>query len=305
MIKIHLKQAASYIRRSPFQALASISVLGLTFFVATIISILVFSSNRVLNYFETRPQIIAFIKNDADDGKINTLREKLNNDTRVKNIRIVTKAEALEIYKKATADNPLLGELVSPSIFPASIEFSVINLSLAKEVIEETKKEDIVESVGFTASLEGGSTLGDVVERLKTITFYIRAAGIGFVIFLGATSFFVLLVVISMRITTRREEVEILELMGASPGFIRTPIILEAIYYAMVGVVMGWSMAVVLILYTVPTIISYFKTIPILPTNALNFMEILMIILATELAAGILIALGGSLLALGRTAKKK
>ncbi|HJY98956.1 MAG TPA: permease-like cell division protein FtsX, partial [Patescibacteria group bacterium] len=218
MFNIHLKTALGYIRRSPFQAMAATFVLTLTFFVATIVSVLVYSSSKLISYFETRPQVIAFLKDTAKDTEIADLQHRLEADERIKEVKYVSKEEALAIYKKATSDNPLLGELVSPSIFPASLEFSVMDLSFAQGVIDEVKGEPIVDSVGFTAALGGEASLEDVVTRLRNISTYLRIGGIIFVGMLAATSLVVLLIIISMRIATRREEVEILDLIGATQG---------------------------------------------------------------------------------------
>ncbi len=299
-MNIHLKTALSYLRRSPFQAMAAIFVLTLTFFVATLVSILVYSSSKLISYFETRPQIIAFLKDDVSQNDIATLQHKLEADPRVKEIKYVSKEEALSIYKKATSDNPLLGELVSPSIFPPSLEFSVSDLSFAQSVIDEVKGEKIVGSVGFTASLGGESSLKDVVGRLRTITTYVRIAGAVFVGMLGLTSFIVLLIIISMRITTRREEVEILDLIGATQGFIRSPIIIEAMLYAVFGVILGWIIAFIAILYLAPSVVTYFGEIPVLPRETLGIFELFGAILGVELVSGIILALSGSMLAVSR-----
>jgi cell division transport system permease protein len=153
MSNIHIKTALTNIRRSPVQAFAAIFVLTITFFVITTLSVLVYSSNKVLSYFETRPQVIAFLKDGISASDVTKLQETLAKDTRVKDIRYVSKEEALAIYKDSTSDNPLLAELVSPSIFPASLEFSLTNLSYAKDVIAQVKAESIVDQVGFTANL--------------------------------------------------------------------------------------------------------------------------------------------------------
>src|SRR5258708_1178269 len=169
---MHLKTALSNIRRAPFQAIAAVLVLAVTFFVATIIGILIYSSSQVLNYFETRPQVIAFLKSDAKVENVSLFQNKLKNDNRIKDLKFVSKEDALLIYKNATSDNPLLGQLVSPSIFPASLEFSVKNLSDAQKIINETATNPIVDSVEFTASLGNQSTLKDVLSRLTKVAFY-------------------------------------------------------------------------------------------------------------------------------------
>ena len=187
-MNIHFRTAVGYIKRSPFQAFAATFVLTLTFFVATLVATLVYSSSKLITYFETRPQVIAFLKDDTGQTDIADLQHKLEKDTRVKEVKYVSKEEALSIYKNATSDNPLLGELVSPSIFPASLEFSVKDLSFAQAVIDQVKGEKIVDSVGFTAAIGGESSLKDVVTRLRTITMYVRIGGIAFVGILGAAS---------------------------------------------------------------------------------------------------------------------
>lgn len=304
-MNIHLKTSLDYIKRSPFQALAAIFVLTLTFFVGTLFAVLMYSSGMVLNYFETRPQIIAFLKDSAKGAEIQTLQNKLSEDARIEQVSFVTKEEALSIYREATSDNPLLGELVSPSIFPASLEFTVKDLSYAKEVIEEVRKDPLVNSVGFTASLGAEKNLEEVLGRLRSIAFYIRLGGGIFAAVLGGASFLVLLIIISMRMTGKRDEVEILNLIGATPGFIRSPIILEAVVYSLAGVFMGWILALILILYASPTIISFFDEIPVLPRDAVSFFGIFGIILALEIILGLFLAFSGSLLAVSRVRLKR
>lgn len=304
-MNIHLKTALGYIKRSPFQALSAVFVLTITFFVTTVLAVLVYSSGNILKYFETRPQIIAFLKDEITPEQISALQNKLTSDEKIKDVRYVSKEEALSIYKTATEDNPLLSELVSPTIFPASLEFSVTNLSFAQEVIDEVKKEGIVSQVGFTASLGGEKTLQDVVSRLKNIILYVRFGGTGFAVILGLSSFLTLLVIITMRINSRKTEVEILDLIGATSKFIKSPIVFEALIYSFLGVFLGWVFAFILWLYLTPNILSYFGDIPILPEGILNLSIMFLIILAAELIIGSLLAFSGSLLAVSRARKAR
>ena len=299
------KSAITSIKRFPFQALAAIFLLTVTFLVVTILSVVSYSSSKVIKYFETRPQVIAFLKDTAVAGTISALQHKLQNDVRIKEVKYVSKEEALSIYKDATVDNPLLGELVNPSIFPASLEFSLSNLSYAQEVIEEVKKEGIVDSVGFTASLGGEKSLGDVVNRLRNITFYLKLGGGFFALLLVGTSFLVLVVTLGMRIASRRQEVEILNLIGAKKSFIKKPIIIESIIYVLVGVTLGWLITLIAILYVAPSAINYFGEIPILPRDPLMLFSLFGIILLAEAVTGILLATLGSNLALSRAGRKK
>jgi cell division transport system permease protein len=305
MSSIHTKTAFESIKRSPFQALSAILVLTLTFFVSTMMAVIVYSSNNLLKYFETRPQVIAFLKDEAKPEEVSALQNKLIADTRVKDVKYVSKEEALSIYKTATSDNPLLSELVSPTIFPASLEFSLSNLSFAQEIIDQVKKEPLVDQVGFTASLGGESTLNDVVSRLRTITMYLRVGGGVFVGLLAGTSFLVLVVIISMRMATRKGEIEILDLIGATPKFIRSPILIEALIYAFTGVFTGWVLAFLFWLYATPNLIKYFGEIPVMPQGMLDFFLLFLAILGGEIFIGSLLTFLGSMLAISRARKTR
>lgn len=305
MANIHLKTASQNIRRSPFQAASAVFVLAITFFVVTFLAVLTYSSNQLIKYFETRPQVIAFLRQDAKSEEIAGLKVKLEADDRIDSVNYVSKEKALEIYKDATADNPLLSELVSPSILPASIEFSLVDLSFTQPLIDEVATEQIVEQVKSTASLGDEESLNDVLARLKNLTKYIRIGGSSFALILAGTSFLILVVIIGMRMTTRRGEIEILDLIGATPGFIRSPIVLEAVIYAVCGVFIGWLLALLLVLYSTPSLIGYFGEVPILPRDTMKLFWLFGSILGIELFVGLILAVSGSILAVSRVKRKK
>lgn len=304
MAHIQAKTAFGQIRRTPFQAIAAVFVLSLTFFITTVLAVLVYASDQTLKHFETRPQIIAFIKEDATDADISSLKTKLESDDRVHDVVYKTKEEALEIYKEATSDNPLLTELVDPSIFPASLEFSLSDLQYAEDVVAEMKSEPVIEQVGYTASLGDEDNLDEVVQRLARFTSYVRVGGAIFVALLMSTSFLVLLVIISLRMAGKRGEIEILKLIGASGAFIRNPIILEALIYSILGVFCGWVLALLLVLYATPNILSYFGSIPVLPRDTVDLLSKFGILLGAELGIGIVLAFFGSVFAVSRARKK-
>lgn len=296
-----LKTGLRYVRRAPYQAIAVVLVMAVTFFVTSVIVLVVFGSNRLLGYFESRPQVIAFLKTDASEANQNSLKDNLSNDARVRDVHVVTKEDAFNIYKNATSDNPLLGELVSPSIFPSSVEFSLNDLGDAETIISEVKKNDFVDTVGFTANLGGEAKLGDTISRLKSVAQSIRIGGVVAVAVLIGTSFIVLLVVMTMRVSMRKSEIESMSLLGATGAFIRAPIVIEAIVYSLLGVFFGWFLSFLLVLYASPAMLDYFKQIEVLPRQLPELLKLLGLILSGEIVVGIIIALFGAFAAVARS----
>lgn len=303
MLKQHLTTAFVHIRRSPYQAISATLVMTLTFFAATVFAILAYVSTVTLHYFETTPQVITFLKNEATPEEISALSKKLANDPRIKsNIRFVSHEEAFKIFKE-TADNPLSTELVSPDVLPASLEFSLADLAFTQEVIAEVKKDPIVQGVEFTAAIGGENTLSQVVEDLQKITKNVRLGGGAILSFLGIMAILNLLVIIGTRIASRREEINVLTLIGATPGFIRLPFLLEGIIYALSGVILGFLVAVLLFLYLMPALSSFFGEVPAFPREISIILVRLGILLAIEVLAGLMIGLVGAWFAIARYLK--
>lgn len=302
---LHIKTALDYIRRSPFQALAAFFVLTLTFFVSTALIVIVIGTNNLLEYVETRPQVIAFLKKDAKKDDIVKLQKQLALDPRIREVGYTSKEAALKIYERVTSDNPRLGELVSPSIFSASLEFSLKDLSSVEAIVEEVRKEAIVEKVGFTAAIGSNNALESVVKTLKSISYYMRLSGGVLVGVLAVTSFLVLLIIVGMRVSTRKSEIEILDLMGATFGFIALPIVVEVTIYCLVGALVGWLTTFVVVLYLTPSLSGYLSGMALLPQSTSSLVLLFVKILCMELVAALLLALFGSGLALSRMRKKR
>jgi len=298
-----INTAMKHMRRSPYQALTAILIMTITFFVASILIILAYASSNTLSYYETKPQLIAYFKKDAKQEDISQVKEKLENDSRVENIKFVSQDQALEIYKELTSNSPNISEIVSPKILPPSYEFSVKDLSFTPDLIKEMQANPAIEEVAFTASLGSNQNLSEVVQRLTNISRYIRIGGGIALTFLLLSSLLVLLVIIGMRISSRRDEIEILQLIGATPGFIRGPFILEAISYTVIGSAIGWLLALLLTIYLSPSLVSFFENVPFLPKDILSLLGLFGVVLAGQTLLALILGMAGGFVAIRRYLK--
>lgn len=232
-----LKTALSHIRRSPYQTVLIILVLFFSFFLLTSFAILAFASQKVLTFFEAKPQAIAYLKDEATPEQVQAVIDKLKATGKVKEIKYVSKEEALRIYQEANKDNPLLLEMVTADILPASLEISASNISYLEELASILEKEDIV-SVSESGKKEIDFAK-DIATSLRQWTQTIRRVGIGLGAFLLAECFLLILVITSMKIALRREEVEIVRLLGGSSWFARLPFLFEGAIYGFLGSLLG------------------------------------------------------------------
>jgi cell division transport system permease protein len=130
-----------------------------------------------------------------------------------------------------------------------------------------------------------------------------RIGGIGVVAILSFVSFIVLLTIISMRLSARKDEIEILNLIGATQKFIRSPIIAEALIYTYLGVFLGSLSAFVVILYMSPSLYRFFGEISFLPDTIFDTVKFFGLIFMAQFFVGTLIAYLGGFLAVNRAKK--
>ncbi|OGD61779.1 hypothetical protein A3I57_00455 [Candidatus Beckwithbacteria bacterium RIFCSPLOWO2_02_FULL_47_23] len=287
-----LKKTWTQVRRSPFQGLAGIMITTLTLLVISVFTLISFGSIQILKYFESAPQVIAFFKpgEDLTDIQIANIRAQLESSGRLNQFRYVSTREAEAIYKEKNQDNPLLLELVDYNILPASIEISgktLEDLPVLKNML--TVQEGVEDIVYYE----------DIVQSLSNWINSIKGIGAGVIGYLTIESILVILVIIGLQIASRREEIEIMRLLGATGWFIRLPYILTGIAYGLIGSFIAWGLSYLLLLYSTPFLAAWLQDIPLLPVPVMFMLAVL----GGELVFGALIGSLGGFLATRRFLK--
>lgn len=261
------KTAWNNIRRSPYQAIAAILVMMLTFLVISSLSFILFGSSKIVSYFEGKPQVTAFFKNEAKQSDIDTLKTQLKSNSKVSNIKFVSKQEALKIYQEQNKNDPLLLDLVTADILPSSLEISTVKIEDLSSISEMLKSSSIVEEVIFQK---------DIVSTLTSWTNALRKIGISIVVVLSFTSIFIMVTIIGVKVAAKREDITIMRLIGATGWYIRWPFIFEGIFYGAMGAVLGWGIASISVWLATPFLSSFLHGIPILPVPII-FLSLLLV----------------------------
>ncbi|MBI2029698.1 ABC transporter permease [Candidatus Gottesmanbacteria bacterium] len=273
--------ALRYVKRSPYQALAAISIMTLTFFVAGLIFLVGLTSSTILTYFESRPQITAFFSDNKTTEQIADLQNKLQSTGKVSMIKYISKEEALQIYKDQNAQDPILLEMVTADILPASIEVSATDAKDLSFLADILDTEEGVEDVVYQK---------DVIDSLISWTSAIRTIGLMLFVFLAVVSLLIILTVTGIRIALRKEEIEILRLVGASGWYIKSPFLMEGMIYGVLGGFISWIVIYILILYATPFLKPIFTGLPITLPPPLIIM--LLFLLGNSLGGGLLGVIG-------------
>lgn len=285
-----VKSSWRHIRRSPYQSLAAIFITMITFFAISFFCFLVFGSSVIVNYLESRLEVVAFFKDEAKQSDINVLRKSIEDSGVVAQMKFVSKKDALAKYRAQNKDDPVLLELVTEDILPASLEVSTKKIQDLSPVASKLQGSTLVTLVRYPKDV--ASTLSKWVNAIKIV-------GAVFISVLTAESIFIIISIIGFKISQKREEIEIMRLLSATDWYIRWPFILEGIFYAAIGTVLGWATAAAGLWYATPYLQPFLKGIPLLPFSPIFLLELF----AGELLISIIIGIFASSVAVLRYLK--
>jgi len=272
-----LRSAWHHIRRSPFQSFSAILIIWFCFFVSTFFFVISDGLSGVLSYFETKPEITIFLKDGLDKNTVESIQRDLSNYPDIREIKFISKDEALKIYQEQNKGNPLLLEMVTSSILPASFEVSVSNPETLNLIAENfSGKKDQVDEIIYQK---------DIIQSLLTWTSNIRYFGIIVISALGLIAFLMIFVLIGMKITNRKDEVKISRLLGASRHYVKKPFLYEGAIYGLIGSSLGWLLAFIIIFYFKNQINQYFEPTVFINNEPIYYLQILF----AEIAVGLFI----------------
>lgn len=241
------------IKRTPYQSFGSILILFFTLFLALFFFNITAFFYGILGYVETRPQVIAYFDVNAEEGDIVKIKEAIEKTEKTTSVTYVSQEEALDLYKELNEENPLLLEMVSANILPASIEIYAKKPEYLVEIAEFLEGQNIVDDVNFQQS---------IVERLVALTQTLRVVSISVFAFLIFMSIVVLMATTAFKISVKKDEIEVLQLIGASKGYIRGPFLKEGMLFGLISGTLAFAAHYALLFTALPTMRSYLTGIP-------------------------------------------
>ena len=257
-----MREIWTSIRRTPYQSLAAFSVLFFTLFLSMALFVTVMFLTGLLGYVETRPQVTAYFQVKTAESDIFKIRDELVSSGKALSIKYISKQDAFGIYKNLNKDNPLLLEMVTADILPPSLEIFAKKPSYLPEIAAYLKTQPGIEEVNFQK---------DIVDRLLTLTSIVRKAAIIFFVFLIFMSTLVLTTTTLFKIALKKDEIELMRLLGASGFYIKKPFLLEGVIFGIVASSIAFLIQAGMYLYAAPFLSAYLRGIPDLNLNLIIY----------------------------------
>lgn len=185
---------------------------------------------RVVERWGAAAELSVYLRDDATSGDRAAAEHLLRADRSVSAVEYVSKDDALARFRRDFPDlaSATLGAPGNP--FPASLEARVADAHGGGAAVE-----DLVARVARMTGVADVRYDRDWLERLAAVAAFVRWVGVLLAAVLVLAAALTVSNVVRLALVARRDEIEIMELVGAPVAFIRGPFIVEGILQGALG----------------------------------------------------------------------
>ena len=246
-----IKSGTTNFVRNIWLSVAATSIMTITLFIISTIIVLYTLTSLSINNIKGKVGISAYFNNQTAESEIINIKSEVEALPGVRNVEFIPKTVAREKFIEAHKDEPLLLETLnefkdSENPLPNSFAIRAYELTDYAQITNTLKGER------YAPYFQRIRDNSKVIDRLFKITDTIKKLGLILTGVFIAVTIMVMFNTIRLTIYNRREEVEIMRLVGATNWFIRWPFVIEALLYALLA-----TAIVSLIVFTLLLMLSH------------------------------------------------
>lgn len=186
--------------------------------------------------------VVVYLEKSPESERVQEIEEELKKSALISRVQYVSSEKALERFEERFPELQGIIENLNMNPFPPSFEIAIEDKHLSsneiQNFIQELRKFKEIEDVQFSR---------EWVEKVQAGSRLIKAIGFFLGGILVLASFFIISNVIKLNVLARKEEIEILRLVGATNAFIRIPFLAEGVSLGILGGLLSLFLLLVLI----------------------------------------------------------
>jgi cell division transport system permease protein len=241
--------------------------------------------NTFVRSLEQKMDISVYFVLDADESDILKVKNVLEDRPEVREVRYISRNEALDIFRARHQDNDILVESLQElgtNPLQATLNVKAIQASQFGAItsfIEHASFKEIIEKVNYRENEK-------VIDKLISISSGIEQVGLVLAILLGSFVILVTFNTIRLAIYSAREEISIMRLVGAGNWYIRGPFVVAGILYGIIAAAITFGLLSAIVWFFTPHISAVFTEINLLEYYRTNITLLAGILFGTAIALG-------------------
>ncbi len=226
-----VKEALKSLKRNFIMSLGAIVIITSNLFFLGIFAISFIILSGSIGDFGDKLIINVYLEQNISKDKINEIYYSIFYWPEIKNIKYVSKEKAKEELEKVLGDTgKLIFPLMKKNPLPDSFEVKVKDIHFIKNVVEKLKDIKGIKDVEYG---------GEIVEKVEKLDYLLKKWSILIFIILILSSIMVISSTTQLTVYARRDEIEVMKLVGATNWFIRWPIMLEGIFEGFIAAILS------------------------------------------------------------------
>ncbi|AVT30366.1 MULTISPECIES: permease-like cell division protein FtsX [unclassified Plantactinospora] len=177
-------------------------------------------------------EVSIFLDAGVTEAQRTELQTALEGDPLVREVKYESKQEAYERFRKLFADSPDLVEAVQAEKLPESFRVNLVNPEQYEQILDNYKdREGIDDIIDQRRLLEQIFNILNAIQNMALVSASVMAIA---ALLLVANT-------IQVAAYSKRREVAVMKLVGASNWFIQAPFVLEAVVAGLLGAIIGFG----------------------------------------------------------------
>ncbi|MBR6391449.1 MAG: permease-like cell division protein FtsX [Lachnospiraceae bacterium] len=282
-----LQQGFKNIFRNKLFTLASLATIGACLFLFGIMYSVLANFENIIKNAENGVSVTVFFDEGLDDASIQSIGDLINNQTEiVDHVEFISAEEAWDSFKEEYLGEYADGFTENPLADSAHYEIYLKDVSRQQELV------DMLNSLNGIRRVNQSEMTATTLTGINKLVAYIS---VGIIVILLAVSIFLISNTITIGISVRKEEIEIMKYIGATDFFVRSPFVVEGMLIGVIGTIV--PLALIYFLYDV--VIGFIKERFSVLSQLLTFLtiqEIFHVLVPISLAIGLGIGFLGSII---------
>lgn len=237
------------LRANPVTSGVSVTTIAIALVMIGAFALLIQNMEGLLDRFGEDIQVTAYLDDALDAAGRRSLAERVATVEGVAEVEIVSKEEALERFQAGIGASTGLLAALDENPLPASLE---ISLSDARRTPEGMRV--VVEALDGLPGVADLAYGQEWVEGYARVVGLVRGLAVGVGCALGVAALLIVANTIRLAVYARRDELEILALVGASRPFVATPFLAEGVLQGAAGGLLALCVLYLLFLFAVPQV---------------------------------------------------
>ena len=234
MIILFFRRAIEDFRNNRLLNIVTVLTISLSILIVCTFILFFINTSEIMNFWKKGLRVMAYLKPDVPGSELSNLEQQIQAMSGVESLRFISKEDALNQLKAQMQRQSSLFDNLDKNPLPDGFE---IRISAAKQSWEKVEfLAAQIESLDAVEEVEYGQKwLGNFAQLFDLFTL----TGYAMCIILVMAAVFIMANTIRLVIYSRRDEIEIMRLVGAAERFIKIPFYIQGLLQGALGASIG------------------------------------------------------------------